>query len=325
MRTIQLMLNIAGFLFRGYDLSAIVAKVNDTVANELDFTLEADNCERAARDLLAGGFGDRVVTPDVIRAYTTRRVLTTRLVSDAAKITDRVRMAALGVEPHTVVAWLYDALSYQLFYSGFVHADPHAGNILVRRLPSGRPQVVLLDFGLCTELSETQRKELADLWTSAVTHDTAGLKHVAKRLGVADYALLASCFLQHPYELFNAETRTVDRLTREKMREQVRDRMHEVNHIVSSLPKEYALVLRNIMAAKAINKELHDPVNRPLRMLRYSARVSNGDQSHWRVLLMMVRAWWSELVSSVLLEYARWRYPDLTKALDESMVIEFGG
>ncbi|CBH11341.1 hypothetical protein, conserved [Trypanosoma brucei gambiense DAL972] len=325
MRTIQLMLNIAGFFFRGYDLSGIVSKLNKTVGNELDFALEADNCERGARDLKAGGFGDRVVTPEVLRLYSTRRVLTTRLIKDAARITDISRLMELGIEPKMVASWLYDALSYQLFVSGFVHGDPHAGNILVHRLPNGKPQVVLLDFGLCTELTDEMRRDLATIWTSSVTHDTATLKRISEKFGIEDYALLASCFLQHPYELFTAEGRVMTKMTKGLMQDQMRNQMDKINEIVYELPKEYSLVLRNIMAAKAINKVLNDPVNRPLRMLRYSARICNEGRSQWYVLLLMLRAWWSELISSIQLAYARWRYPELLTALDDSLQLQLSG
>ncbi|KAH9584284.1 UbiB domain [Trypanosoma melophagium] len=325
MRTIRLMLGAAGFFFRGYDLSEIVSKLNNTVANELDFRLEADNCERAARDLKAGGFGNRVVAVEVLRDYTTQRLLTTRLIANAAKISDRLRMEALGINPKTAAAWFFDALSYQLFITGFLHGDPHAGNVLVHRLPNGQPQVVLLDFGLCAELSKEQRITLASIWTAAVTHDTPTLKNISKEFDCEDYALFASCFLQHPYEYYGSDSRLTTKATQELMREQVRNKMHEVNDIVSSLPKEYALVLRNIMAAKAINKELLEPVNRPLRMLRYSTRVAFGSRSQWYVYRMLIRAWWSEWISSLILSYAKWRHPELMKAFDDSLQIQFSG
>ena len=47
-------------------------------------------------------------------------------------------------------------LSSQLFHTGFVHADPHPGNVLVR-LVRGRAQVVLLDHGLYEEMEPVTR------------------------------------------------------------------------------------------------------------------------------------------------------------------------
>ncbi len=46
----------------------------------------------------------------------------------------------------------------QLFYTGFVHADPHPGNIYIRPAPKGGgAQVVLLDHGLYMEMDERYR------------------------------------------------------------------------------------------------------------------------------------------------------------------------
>jgi aarF domain-containing kinase len=37
--------------------------------------------------------------------------------------------------------------SKQIFLDGFIHADPHPGNLLVRRY-HGKTQIVILDHGL---------------------------------------------------------------------------------------------------------------------------------------------------------------------------------
>ena len=37
-----------------------------------------------------------------------------------------------------------------IYKFGYVHCDPHAGNILVRKSDSGRDEIVLLDHGLYT-------------------------------------------------------------------------------------------------------------------------------------------------------------------------------
>jgi aarF domain-containing kinase len=43
----------------------------------------------------------------------------------------------------------------QIFHTGFVHADPHPGNIFIRPLPRGQDaQVVLLDHGLYMNVEE---------------------------------------------------------------------------------------------------------------------------------------------------------------------------
>ena len=71
-----------------------------------------------------------------------------------------------------------------IFHEGFVHCDPHAGNLLVRRVPAagggggtgggggggtgggggGGMQLVLLDHGMYRELGEHFRRAYCALW-----------------------------------------------------------------------------------------------------------------------------------------------------------------
>ena len=46
---------------------------------------------------------------------------------------------------------LIRALDEQIFVSGFMHSDPHPGNVFVRPHSKDhtKHQIVLLDFGLC--------------------------------------------------------------------------------------------------------------------------------------------------------------------------------
>lgn len=40
--------------------------------------------------------------------------------------------------------------SEMIFLRGFIHCDPHPGNVLVRRGEAGKIEIVLLDHGLYT-------------------------------------------------------------------------------------------------------------------------------------------------------------------------------
>lgn len=61
----------------------------------------------------------------------------------------------------------------QLFEDNFVHADLHAGNILLRDTSGGdsRPQLVLLDAGLTVELGPFDRKNFVSLFRAVIDND----------------------------------------------------------------------------------------------------------------------------------------------------------
>ncbi|AYU76325.1 ABC1 family [Leishmania donovani] len=321
MRTISLMFAAASYFFPGYDFGQIIAKLNDTVAAELDFRIEGRNSDRAAADLRSCGWGERVVCPRIFWNYASRRVLVSQFIPDAVKVSDRAGIAAMGLNVKEVATTFFEVIAFQIFRTGFFHGDPHAGNVLVHKLPDGKPQVVLLDFGLCAELNAAQRREISDIWTASTTHDTPKITEIARRYDCDDYELFASCFLQHPYEYFANSTsgRLNSPYALEKMRETVKHRMTDLNGIVAALPKEYALVLRSIMATKAINRELGEAANRPMCMLRYSLKTSHEDLPKIQFLVLMSKAWVSELYAWLLLRFTLWRHPELSEVLESSL------
>jgi aarF domain-containing kinase len=53
-----------------------------------------------------------------------------------------------NIDPYEVADKLSQLYSQMIFIHGFVHSDPHPGNILVKKTPTGRVDIVLLDHGL---------------------------------------------------------------------------------------------------------------------------------------------------------------------------------
>lgn len=74
---------------------------------------------------------------------------------DGFKITDNEEMKKYGFSKKNVMHDLIRAFAEQIFVSGFIHCDPHPGNIFVRPNPtnSKKHQLVILDFGLSLEIS----------------------------------------------------------------------------------------------------------------------------------------------------------------------------
>ena len=56
---------------------------------------------------------------------------------------------------------LIRAFSDQIFITGFVHCDPHPGNVFVRKKNKNKNnfQIVILDHGLCIPLKNEFRKQ----------------------------------------------------------------------------------------------------------------------------------------------------------------------
>ena len=99
---------------------------------------EARNSER-----VAGMFrGQRDVhVPPVFHELTTRRVLTMEFVR-GVKPTNAEALATLGVSGTEVAAKASRVFGDMIHVHGFVHCDPHPGNLLVRKDVEGQTQLV---------------------------------------------------------------------------------------------------------------------------------------------------------------------------------------
>ena len=89
-----------------------------------------------------------------------------------------------------------------IFVKGFVHADPHPGNLLVQRGPRGRTRLVLLDHGLYRDLPADFRLEYAQLWQSLILWEPEAIKMHAQRLGVDEYRMFASMLTARAWEKY---------------------------------------------------------------------------------------------------------------------------
>lgn len=75
---------------------------------------------------------------------------------------------------------------------GFVHADPHSGNILVKKDVSGKDVLVLLDHGLYQELDENTKQQYNWFWLGLILNREDIAVKAAHNLGVSNGLLLCS-------------------------------------------------------------------------------------------------------------------------------------
>ncbi len=108
--------------------------------------------------------------------------------------------AGLGVSTKDVMTTMIDLFSAQIFKWGVVHCDPHPGNIFIRRLPNGKPELVLIDHGLYVYMSDKFRHEYGLFWKSLMTFDNKTIAEITNEWGIKAADLFASATLMRPYE-----------------------------------------------------------------------------------------------------------------------------
>lgn len=156
----------------------IVEEFADTLEKEIDYTGEASNMERFARQ-----FKDEptVYVPEVYREATTARVLTMEYI-DGIKASSIERLENDGFEPKEIARRGADLIMKQVFIHGFFHADPHPGNILI--LPDNI--ICYLDFGMMGRIDRQSRENFADLVMSIVHRNEAKTTDALLRLALRD-------------------------------------------------------------------------------------------------------------------------------------------
>ena len=144
---------------------ALVELFAETIVEELDFRLEAENMLDIAATFAALDQRDFVVPRPHPTLVTRRMLVMERL--DGFHFGDVEGMQAAGIDTEAVVrAGMIGFLEGALFY-GIFHGDLHGGNLFV--LPSGK--TALLDFGITGRLTEAKRLALLSLLVGASNGD----------------------------------------------------------------------------------------------------------------------------------------------------------
>ncbi len=157
---------------------AIVEEFAKALEKEIDYSLEASNMERFARQFL----GDTTIyVPKVFRELSTDRVLTMELVS-GIKVSETDRLGSEGLNRKKITIRGANLMLKQIFDNGFFHADPHPGNIYILR----GNVICFLDFGMMGTIDQQMRDDFTDMIAGAVAQDAAKAARVLLRFTVYD-------------------------------------------------------------------------------------------------------------------------------------------
>lgn len=295
-------------------IEAYHEQISAMIRSELDFGQEAANLEAVAAQFI----GDTDVGfPDVIREFSSQRVLTTTFV-EGAKITDLTAIQAYGIDRVQLAERIVSAYCRMIFGDGIYHADPHPGNLFVQA--DGR--LVFIDFGAVARLSPTMREGIPQLLEGVFGSNTdriiAGMRTIGF-LGPDDDREVAERVMGYVKQRFFDEIRRdswqladldVDLETKLKTMSELQSLDIGVRDLTQTfrVPKDWVLLERTIGLLLGLCTYLA-PTYNPFTTIRphFEAYVLGQDQT------------WREYVPKLLRESARpWlSFPlDLREAVD---------
>ncbi|KAF9954886.1 hypothetical protein BGZ70_010431 [Mortierella alpina] len=254
---------------------------------ETDFVNEARNSELCNEYLQTDPkLRTQVYVPKVFKEHSTKQIMVAEWV-DGCRATDKALIQDMGLSPKKVMESVVDVFAHQLFISGFVHCDPHPGNVLVRKHPDNpkRHQLLLLDHGLYMRESEAFRKQYCLFWKSLFLLDKKTIMDICTLWGVGDSQMLANATLLKPYDMNRSPSITPSTNTSvlDAYEIQMKLKTSLKDFLINSelLPKELIFIGRNMTIVRSINKTLGSPVNRINRMARWAVVGLGHDPSYW--------------------------------------------
>ncbi|XP_015580387.1 uncharacterized protein slr0889 isoform X1 [Ricinus communis] len=172
-----------------FDLYSVTKEMEKQIGYEFDFVREANAMERIRHFLYENNKKSPVSVPRVLKNMVTRRVLVMEYVDGIPILNLGDEIAKRGINPggkiattakQNILKSLTLAYGQMILKSGFFHADPHPGNILICK----GSEVALLDYGQVKDLPDSLRLGYANLVVAMADNDPIKASESYRELGI---------------------------------------------------------------------------------------------------------------------------------------------
>ncbi|CAH1791947.1 unnamed protein product [Owenia fusiformis] len=243
MATMEVLVKGVAWLFPEFQFLWISEETKKNLPLEMDFLHEGANCERVAKIYKDFSF---LKVPKIYWDLSTDRVLTMEY-CEGGKVTDKQYMEQHKIPVDQVTRCLGKLYSEMIFVEGYVHCDPHPGNVLVNKTSSGDTEIVLLDHGLYQSLSDKFRLDYCELWMSLIKADTEAIKLNAERMGCGEMYPLFACIITA--RSWDSVTKGIDKAPAtasedQEIQENAGNYLSEITGILNNVPRQLLLILK---------------------------------------------------------------------------------
>ncbi|XP_075185623.1 aarF domain-containing protein kinase 1 isoform X7 [Anomaloglossus baeobatrachus] len=256
-RIMEVLLRAVKKVFPQFEFMWLVEEAKKNLPRELDFLNEARNAEKMTAMVRRFPF---LRIPKIHWDVSTERVLVMEYV-EGGQANDRQYMERNRIDVNQVSRALGQLYSEMIFVHGFVHCDPHPGNVLVRQSEGGSgPELILLDHGLYQELTDHFRLNYCRLWQALLAADMRGIRTYSQRLGAGDLYPLFACMLTA--RSWDSVNRGIDRGAASaeevtEIRSNAAAYLPQISQLLSSVPRQMLLLLKTNDLLRGIETALH--------------------------------------------------------------------
>jgi len=235
-------------------LSRMISDFFKSTKIELNFLIEAQNCERLKRNLKLIDLQNDLKVPTVYRQFLTQQVLVLEYL-DGKPFNEFTSIQDLPEGTLERLERSIELFTHTLLADGFFHADLHGGNFFV--LKDGR--IGLIDFGLMGTLSKKNRLNLIAILYSIITYNFDNL--VYEFLEVADYETVPD-HEELIRDIKDSISPYIGLSVQEtNMSELVKSLIQTLSKHELYLPREWYIIFRALMTLDGVGKSIGFDLN----------------------------------------------------------------
>ncbi len=241
----------------------IIDSFEETMLKELDYKNEALNMIRF-RKIYAKD--SHFYIPKPYTELSTEKILVIEFTA-GCKVDDLQQLRDWGIQSEIIAEKITDIYLMQIFEHGYFHADPHAGNILVKPDKS----VVLIDFGMTGKLSRQQKYDFASIALSIAQKNpktlATGLRKLAASGEVENMKIFESDLeaLIDDFSSMNAEETSIAILI---------GRLRQIAYEYKlRLPGTIFIILRALAILEGIGKKMHPDYKMTEFLIPYARKI----------------------------------------------------
>ncbi len=153
----------------------VYGQVKIMIEEELNYETEANSMNQISENI-AEIEGVRI--PKVFSSYSAQRILTTQF-EEGTKITNVKQLDTWNIDRNALAEKFILVYFKMILEDGLFHADPHPGNLLVNQ----QGELIILDFGAVSRLSDEMRNEIPILLQAILRKDEPKILASLKKLG----------------------------------------------------------------------------------------------------------------------------------------------
>ena len=295
------LVRVVNYVFPQFEFMWLAEEMRKNLPLELSFLQEGKNAEKVSNMFKHFHW---LKVPKIHWGISTDRVLVMEY-CPGGHVNDLAYLKSKGIDLDSVSKRIGQMYAEMIFNHGYVHCDPHPGNVLVHKNSNGEDEVILLDHGLYTQLTNDFRLNYAQFWLSILNADLDGIKSSADLLGVGELHGLFACMVTG--RSWNSIQKGIDKAEKsaaesKEVKENAAMYIKEITDVLAFVNRQMILIFKTNDLLRNIEFSLgtHNSMASFVQMSRSCMKVLRADQqrncsSRWCSVKTSILSQWDQM------------------------------